>query len=310
MLTLNNEKRTDKELCDYIENLEHFKYAMFQREKGDKKGTEHIQLFIIFTISKRFNTIKTYFKKAHIEQAKGTSSQCRDYCSKTDTRVGVPYELGEFAEERSRTDIKNLLAMVDSGATNEELKRLFPNMYVKYMDKIEKLRQEKLFTEYEEKIRKIEVVYIYGPAGSGKTRFVYDKFGFKNVYRITNYDKGCFDEYKGQNVVVFDEFDSCFKLTEMLNYLDIYPLMLPCRYANKIACYEKVYIISNLKLQDQYRYIQVDKPEQYKAFLRRIHQIIRFDKESKQHIEKLTTNGVQLSCLTASELKQVPFEKC
>ncbi|MDD4110931.1 MAG: hypothetical protein PHS54_05230 [Clostridia bacterium] len=68
LLTINNETRSDEELKRYIENLEHFKYCMFQREKGSETGTEHIQAFIIFSIGKRLETVKNYFPRAHLEQ--------------------------------------------------------------------------------------------------------------------------------------------------------------------------------------------------------------------------------------------------
>lgn len=37
-LTINNPKETDEEMQEYVKNLEHFKYSMFQREKEKKKG--------------------------------------------------------------------------------------------------------------------------------------------------------------------------------------------------------------------------------------------------------------------------------
>ena len=65
----------------------------------------------------------------------------------------------------------------------------------------------------------------------------------------------------------------------MLNYLDGYPLMLPCRYANRQACYTKVYLISNVPLENQYRGVQMDEPLTWKAFLRRIHHVVEYTAE-------------------------------
>lgn len=36
----------------------------------------------------------------------------------------------------------------------------------------------------------------------------------------------------------------------MLSYLDIYPVELPCRYQDKIAQYDIVYIITNIPLEN------------------------------------------------------------
>ena len=45
---------------------------------------------------------------------------------------------------------------------------------------------------------------------------------------------------------------------------------MPCRYNNKIACYTKVYLLSNLSLKEQYVEVQRNYEETWNAFLRRI----------------------------------------
>ena len=65
----------------------------------------------------------------------------------------------------------------------------------------------------------------------------------------------------------------------MLNYLDVYPLMLPARYSDKVACFSKVIITSNLPLDKQYVSEQIEKRKTYNAFLRRINYVIEYDKK-------------------------------
>ena len=96
-----------------------------------------------------------------------------------------------------------------------------------------------------------------------------EQYGYSNVYRVTDYAHP-FDGYKGQDIVVFEEFRSSLAISDMLNYLDGYPVDLPCRYANKVACYTKVFIISNISFEQQYPNVQVDNPETWAAFRRRI----------------------------------------
>ena len=65
-----------------------------------------------------------------------------------------------------------------------------------------------------------------------------------DLCRITNYPANGnvqFGAYKGQSVLVFEEFHSEISISAMLNYLDIYPLMLPARYHDRIACYLTLY---------------------------------------------------------------------
>lgn len=275
--TINNEERTDEEFASYVQSLEHFKYVCFQRERGEKEQTEHIQMFLIFSVAKRFSTIKKYFPRAHIEEVKGTNVQARDYCSKSETRVSGPYEFGQFAEERSRTDVKGFLELVKSGADTETLSILFPGQYLRDINKVEQIRQNALYEKYRKIMRDVDVTYIYGPPGSGKTSYIVNKYGLGNYYDVPIYDKSAFDKYAGEDVIVFDEFVSSIKVTLMNKLIDRYPVILPARYSNKVACYTKIYIVSNLPLECQYEYEQETQPALFKAFKRRINTIIKID---------------------------------
>lgn len=128
---------------------------------------------------------------------------------------------------------------------------------------------------YREKRRNIETIYIWGNTGVGKTRFVMDGCGYSNVYAVNDY-KHPFDGYLGENVMLFDEFNSNFRIQDMNNYLDGYPLSLPARYSNKVACYERVFIISNLDLWEQYHQERLNQRSVWDAFIRRIHKVICF----------------------------------
>lgn len=110
----------------------------------------------------------------------------------------------------------------------------------------------------------MQVSYLYGASGAGKTRSIYETHDPRSIYRVTNYRAArgvSFDGYHGQEVLVFEEFSSQIPIEDMLNYLDIYPLALPARYNDKTACYTMVYITSNLPVEKQYRSEQWDRPE-------------------------------------------------
>lgn len=290
VLTLNNPEKhgfeDDESMCDYIQNLEHFKYSMFQREKGNIGGTEHFQIFIIFTVGKRFKTIKNLFPSAHIEKAQGTNVQARDYCSKSDTRVSGPYELGTFAEERSRTDITNLLSMVREGKSNFEIMQLFPNQYMKYIDKIERIRQEMLYQDNSNTIKKdLVVVYIEGGSGVGKTSSIFNYYGNKACY-IKQYSKNVFDNYKNQNVLVFDEYRSQLDFSEFLSFIDIYPVELSRRYTNMYGNYNVVFILTNWSPLQQYSYQRTNDYKSWQGFERRLHFVLKFESRDKITLEK------------------------
>ena len=108
---------------------------------------------------------------------------------------------------------------------------------------------------------------------------IYQKHRASDICRITAYRRNTginFDSYHGQSVLVFEEFASQIQIEDMLNYLDIYPLMLPARFNDKVACYDTVYITSNISLSEQYSEVQHYKPETWKAFIRRINFLVEY----------------------------------
>lgn len=82
------------------------------------------------------------------------------------------------------------------------------------------------------------MTYLYGASGVGKTWGIFEQHDPWEICRITNY-RGArgisFDGYNGQDVLVFEEFNSQVPIEDMLNYLDIYPLHLPGRYNDRVA---------------------------------------------------------------------------
>lgn len=150
------------------------------------------------------------------------------------------------------------------------------------LDKVERARQVVREQQYRETFRQLETVYIWGPTGTGKTRSVMEKYSYSGVYRVTDYSHP-FGSYAGEDVLLLDEYSSNFKIRDLLNYLDGYPLTLPARYSNRVACYTKVYIISNLCLTMQYLDEQYRSPETFAALLRRIHKVIHYTVPGEVH---------------------------
>lgn len=140
---------------------------------------------------------------------------------------------------------------------------------------MDKIRQDILEDRYRTKWRNLTVTYIFGPTATGKTRSVMEKHGYGNVFRVTDY-KHPFDRYASEPVLCFDEFRSSLMIGDMLNYLDGYPISLPARYANRVACYETVYIVSNITLRKQYPLVQTEEETTWRAFLRRIGNVVEY----------------------------------
>lgn len=290
-LTINNpeEKGLDHDaIKKALEQLTACSYYCLADETGAETKTRHTHIFTFLRNPARFSRIKRLFPEAHIEQARGTVQENRDYVAKSgkwaddpkaDTSIeGTFEEWGEMPEEPgqgARTDITQLYHMIaDEGLSNAEIMERDPELAT-HIGKMDKIRQDVLEARYRETWRDLDVTYIFGPTGTGKTRGVMEKYGYSNCYRVTDY-KHPFDSYAQNSTIIFDEYRSNLLIGDMLDYLDGYPLALPARYANRQACYETVYIISNIDLSEQYPNVQTNEPETWKAFLRRIHHVIEY----------------------------------
>lgn len=302
-LTINNPEKHGYS-HDYIKDkLSEFKsiaYWCMSDEIGENE-TYHTHFYIAFSSAVRFSTMKNKFEKCHIEIARGTSQQNRDYVfkegkwessKKKETNITETHEeYGEMPIERqgARNDLADLYDMINTGMNNYEIITSHPE-YMFNIEKIEKARQTIRENKYRNTFRELDVTYIHGKTGTGKTRGVMEQYGYENVYRVTDY-KNPFDGYAGQDVIIFEEFRSSLRIQDMLNYLDGYPLVLPCRYANKVACYTKVYMISNICLEKQFISIQEEYPETWCAFLRRIKNIKEVRKEFTDTDDSFTLVG-------------------
>lgn len=284
-LTINNPDMhglTHDVIKQILEQFPSCEYWCMCDEIGEH-GTLHTHLYTSFTNAVMFSTMQRRFYGAHIEIVKGTHRENRDYVrkegkwldsKKAETNLPETFEeSGELPEEPDRRvkQSEAILAMVEAGASDSEIMRAYPSA-MNHLKNIEQARQTLLEEKYGVDWRTVEVTYIWGETGVGKTRSVVEKYGYKNVFRVTNYTHP-FDGYKGQDVILFDEFRSSLKFSDMLAYIDGHPVMLPCRYADKVACYTKVYIISNIPLEKQYPLVQVEEPAGYAAFRRRIEEV-------------------------------------
>lgn len=290
-LTINNpqDKGLDHDAIKRLLDL--FKSCLYwcmADEIGLEAQTPHTHIFLYLKYPVLFSTVKKRFlNMAHIEAARASCRDNRNYIlkegkhadtDKAETSVpGTFEESGPVPDEPgqgARTDLEVLYYQIKEGMTNAEILEAYPAS-VKYINLMDKVRQDVLEARYREEWRDLDVTYIWGPTATGKTRGVMEKHGYGNVYRVTDY-KHPFDRYAQEPVLCLDEYRSSLQIGDMLDYLDGYPLALPARYANRQACYEQVYIISNIDLYQQYPNVQANEPETWKAFLRRIHHVIEY----------------------------------
>ncbi|MDD3417372.1 MAG: replication protein [Lachnospiraceae bacterium] len=323
LLTINNPADfgwTHDRIKLTVENIKAVEYWCMCDEIGEQ-GTYHTHIFLAFTNAKAFSKLKKDFPQAHFDMCKGTAQDNRDYIAKEgkwendkkhETNLPDTFEeFGEMPMERQgqRNDIRDLYDMIKQGMTNYEILEMNPEFMLK-IEKIDKARQIVNEERFKNEFRMLEVTYIYGNTGTGKTRGVMEQFGYSNVYRITDYQHP-FDAYAGQDIILFEEFRSSLKMQDLLVYLDGYPVELPARYGNKVACFTKVFFTTNIPLDCQYDTIQKEYKETWKAFLRRISKVKIYKKDEvvEYTIDKYINRKEDFMVVSDEEIEQLglPF---
>lgn len=281
----NTEKPEDMQL--YYEKAKNkwgsLLYLCTTKEVGTQEHTEHDHCFLYFSNSIYRTSLQKVFPFADIRACDGTAEACRDYVfkagkqegtEKEESRIdGYQFEWGAMPKKQgARSDLDTLKLLILQGLSNAAIYDINAS-FMKYSGSIDRLRNDILTSDYKEQWRNIEVVYIQGATGTGKTRSVMDTYGYKNCCRVRKGDYP-FNSYLNQDVVIFEEFRNSFKLEEMLLYLDGYPVNdLRGMYYLRTACWHKVFICSNWFIEQQYEEIQKEHPEDWQAFLRRVHTI-------------------------------------
>lgn len=98
----------------FVGDAEAVRYAVWSLEKSPKTNKLHLQMYVECATDHKLGTWKETVlccPSAHVEMAKGTRQQCRDYCCKEETHVAGPWSVGEFEKggQGKRNDIHESL---------------------------------------------------------------------------------------------------------------------------------------------------------------------------------------------------------
>lgn len=261
---------------------------VFQLERGLQGGAQgylHYQGVLLLSRSKprRRQEVVRVLKAhgipdAHLEKVRRVDAATR-YCSKSETRQSGPWWSSENFHESSVQKAKAsgsgavgdrmLLAdAVDSGmdpqeiALDERLRLLLTPANDTFVKRIWAAKNSQKWSSEQ---REVQVTFIYGPTGVGKTRFVREAVPPEKLYAAVLSSRDPFGMYRFQPVLLLDEFRDDCSLSYLLQLLDRYPIQLDRRYENLWAAWTKVFICSNWSIEDLYR----DAPAADRAALRR-----------------------------------------
>lgn len=256
------------------------KYIVWQLERCPDTDRIHIQGYVELKRSQDVNWLKRNISRsAHYEIRRGTSKEADDYCRKDETRLDGPYSRGDRTVDRrgQRVDLIGFKDRIAEGASLREINEEFPVAFMRYSSYVMKVRN--LYKPpYNQEHRRNRVTLLIGPPGCGKTKMVYRIWRDKDFYRVpTSNGTLWWDGYDGQEYVLLDDFAgraSKIGLTDLLQWLDSYPLLLQNKGGFVWSNIRRILITTNLDPRKWYDYR--GREVHYQALRRRFYSIVEW----------------------------------
>ncbi len=251
-------------------------YLVFQLEKGES-GTKHFQGYVYFKSAQTLmNALRFFSRKAHLMVARGTAGQNTKYCTKSKGRLDGPWLFGVMPVQGKRNDIHNVMALIRDGVKELQIAKEHPVPWAKYWKAF--LRYRTLRTE--DRDFKTRVVVLFGPTGTGKSRFAQS---FLNSHWKQPGTKW-YDGYTNQSVVVFDDFNTPWmKFDTLKRITDRYPLMVEIKGTCVKWRPHTLVITSNSHPRQWYSKYFARRPNAYAQLERRIDVLVSCPARGVEH---------------------------
>ncbi len=219
------------------------------------EGLHHVHMVLEDVKPMRFSAVKqSYCKGMHFEPTKGNKKQVEDYIHKRGAFEEKGEEIiccvqhGEVrGRQGKRTDLSKFADQISEGLTPTEILEFDANAF-RYKNMI----KDMYFMKREKEtpiVRDVSVFWHTGETGSGKSYSrvaLADEIGEENIYFLTTFGSGAFDNYCGQKVLWIEDYRGEFPFSMFLRLLDVYKCEVPARYNNVKALWEQVHITSVL----------------------------------------------------------------
>lgn len=209
MVTINNYTEDD---IERLKNIK-FSYLLWQKEVGKECKTPHLHAFLYYK-----NPVvwpKRFLPRARIEKVRSIV-HCMKYCSKEETRVEGPWEIGEKPEQGRRKDLE--AAAADYMANDEKtFAEENPETFVRFYKGLRELKAVVSQTHRDVNTPP-SVIWLWGLAGVGKTRKAVETHKSFYIKDGTMW----WDGYKQQEAIVIDDFDGKWPYRDLLRLLDRY----------------------------------------------------------------------------------------
>ena len=255
-LTLNESQRFES-LKEYLLSR-NYNYIIAGKEKAPTTGHEHIHVYIQLKTPSKLSIKK--LEGAHIEACKGSPEQNIKYIKKEGAEI--IFEIGEPKLKKNSTSFPTIAEVKEM--TKEERSNL-PLQYFNAVKEIE--LEENNDIDVDEYFKEdIEVFYLWGKSGIGKTReaikLIKEK-GFQKFNEV-KYANGFWIGTGNSQACLYDDFrDSHMKASEFINFIDYNVHNLNTKYGYIKNKYKLIIITSIQDPMDIYHNMKDEEREQW-----------------------------------------------
>lgn len=245
--------------------------AVFAEEVGDE-GTRHLQCCITFKAAKRWAAVKKLCALGHWEVVVVLESAW-DYCFK-DGNVTHVVDKREGQGKRKDLDLAYEAATLKR-SFHEFVRDVRPGYQAlkSYPLMLKAFIEPRKYDPVLEGFAPIEVVWLYGPTGTGKSRFAHNEWGRDGDMWVAGDNSKWWDGYVSHSTVLVDDIRhdwTTFK--NLLRITDIYPFDVEYKGGTTPAVFKRIVFSSPYHFRDMYAACGED----IQQFARRVTQIRHF----------------------------------
>lgn len=268
----------DKILVDWSKSA-NITYWFIEHESDEEVSLTHWHIVLKFGSPTPFDNIKAKFPYGDIESAKNVKS-CIQYLVHLNDKSKVQYQWEAIrtncadmtpykilSNSQQEITIQGIMERIDKGEIREynQFIMIPIELWAKH-----KTRIENGLTYYRERVcmdkdRAINVVFMSGETGMGKTTFAKQYCESANKsYCVSSSSNDPMQDYKGEDVLILDDLrDSDYKFTDLLKILDNHTKStMKSRYHNKAFIGDTIVITSYKPLNDWYFDVAKENKEQ------------------------------------------------
>jgi len=245
----------------YLKAFSDCSYHVFGKEIAEEKGTPHLQGYMEFGRQVRFGYIKRNFERMHVEERKAPYAvDAANYCKKGEQtheeweKYGIDgpnygknyqgHEMGNISAQGERNDLNEMVHDIMQGKPELQIALQHTATYAKHMPFYRRMKYL-LAKEQAPRFVNVEVIVLWGKAGTGKTKRAYDID--PKLFFVPPMSSGVqwYCNYDGEETILFDEFEGQIPLREMKVITDGYAHQERAKGSSVWKAWKRVILTSN-----------------------------------------------------------------